>query len=126
MKCEKTKCGSVKAKAKKSDKCASLKGKALCLEGLVEYSDDSIVSKTLVDSKAGTMTLFAFDAGQKLSEHSAPYDAAVQVLDGSVALKIGGKAVKASTGQLVIMPANIPHSVTAKERFKMLLTMIRG
>lgn len=126
MKCEKSKGVSGKAKGKKSDTVASLKGKALCLEELVDYSDDSIVSKTLVDSKAGTMTLFAFDAGQKLSEHSAPYDAAVQVLDGAVALTIAGKTVKASKGQLVIMPATIPHAVTAKERFKMLLTMIRG
>ena len=92
----------------------------------VSYARDSIVSRTIAESSAGTMTLFAFDAGQGLSEHSAPYDALVQVLDGEVELKIGGKRVVARRGQLVIMPANVPHAVQAAKKFKMLLTMLRA
>jgi len=96
------------------------------LEGLVEYAQDSIVSKTILDKPVGTITLFAFDEGQKLSEHTAPYDAVVQVLDGRGQLTIGGTPVTVAAGQIVIMPGNVPHSVTADERFKMLLTMIRA
>ena len=100
--------------------------KAHDLAALVDYSEDSIVSRTLAENRAGSLTLFAFDEGQGLSEHSAPYDAVVQVLDGAVELIIGGKPVKAQTGQLVVMPANIPHAVKATTRFKMLLTMLRA
>ena len=96
------------------------------LEGLVEYAQDSIVSKTILDKPVGTITLFAFDEGQKLSEHTAPYDAVVQVLDGRGQLTIGGEPVTVAAGQIVIMPGNVPHSVTADERFKMVLTMIRA
>jgi quercetin dioxygenase-like cupin family protein len=96
------------------------------LNGLVEYAPDSIVSKTIVDKRAGTVTLFAFDAGQQLSEHTSPYDAVVQVIDGRARLTIGGEAVAVSAGQIVIMPGNVPHAVAAEERFKMLLTMIRA
>jgi len=92
---------------------------------LVEYADGSIVSRAIVKAKAGTVTLFAFDAGQNLSEHTAPFDAMVQVLDGEAELTVGGETFIAGTGQLVIMPAGIPHAVTAVKRFKMLLTMIR-
>jgi len=99
--------------------------KAIALAEEVEYRSGSIVSKTLLDKKAGSLTLFAFDAGQGLSEHVSPYDAVVQVLDGNAELTIGGKTVKAGTGNLVIMPANVPHAVKANESFKMLLTMIR-
>ena len=95
------------------------------LSDLIQYADDSVVSKTILDKKVGTLTLFAFDAGQGLSEHQAPYDAVVQIIDGNALLTIGGKDIQVSTGQLIIMPANIPHSVTANEKFKMLLTMIR-
>jgi len=91
----------------------------------IQYAEGAVVSKTLVDKKPGTLTLFAFDAGQGLSEHSAPFDAIVQVLDGEVEINIGGDKVAASAGQLVIMPANVPHSLRAVSRFKMLLTMIR-
>jgi quercetin dioxygenase-like cupin family protein len=101
-------------------------GKSQGLVSLIEYSDDSIVSKTILDTPAGTITLFAFDKGQKLSEHTAPYNAVVQVLDGSAHLTIGGKNVTVPAGQIIIMPANVPHSVVAKEKFKMLLTMIRA
>jgi quercetin dioxygenase-like cupin family protein len=96
------------------------------LPDLVAYAKGSIVSRTILDSKAGTLTLFAFDAGQKLSEHSAPFDATVVVLDGTVHLTIGGKPITATAGQTVLMPANVPHAVDAVERFKMLLIMIRG
>jgi quercetin dioxygenase-like cupin family protein len=101
-------------------------GKGQRLSDLVEYSEDSIVSKTILDKPVGTITLFAFDKGQKLSEHTAPYDAVVQVLDGKARLTIGGKDEKVSEGQIIIMPANISHAVNAEERFKMLLTMIRA
>ena len=96
------------------------------LAALVEYSDDSIVSKTILDKPAGTLTLFAFDKGQKLSEHTAPYDAVVQILDGQASLTIGGEEKGVSAGEVIIMPGNVPHSVTAREKFKMLLTMIRA
>lgn len=101
-------------------------GKNQELVSLIEYSPDSIVSKTVVDTPAGTITLFAFDKGQKLSEHTAPYNAVVQVVDGSAELTIGGKKVTVPAGHVIIMPANVPHSVNAKEKFKMLLTMIRA
>jgi len=96
------------------------------LASLVEYAADSIVSKTILDKSVGTITLFAFDKGQKLSEHTAPYDAVVQVLDGSAQLTIGGKDVRVLAGEIIIMPANVQHAVAAEERFKMLLTMIRA
>lgn len=101
------------------------KAKAISLKDFVNYSKASVVSKTLVDKKAGTLTLFSFAKGQGLSEHAAPYDAIVQVLDGKAELVIGGKPVKALPGQIVIMPANVPHAVRAVTKFKMLLTMIR-
>ena len=95
------------------------------LVSLVDYTADSIVSMTILDKPAGTITLFAFDKGQKLSEHTAAYDAVVQVLDGNARLTIGGKDTEVSAGEIIIMPANIPHTVNAKEKFKMLLIMIR-
>ncbi|MFA4835877.1 MAG: cupin domain-containing protein [Dehalococcoidia bacterium] len=98
---------------------------AIDLAAWVEYSPGSVVSKTLVNKKAGTLTLFSFDADQGLSEHSAPFDALVQVLDGEVEITLGGKPVRAKAGQIVLMPANVPHSLQAVTRFKMLLTMIR-
>ncbi len=100
-------------------------GQGQQLAELVEYSTDSIVSKTILDKPVGTITLFAFDEGQKLSEHTAPYDAVVQVLDGKTRLTIGGQNQEVSEGQIIIMPANVPHAVNAEGRFKMLLTMIR-
>jgi len=92
----------------------------------VDYSEGAIVSRTLLDRKSGTLTLFAFDQGQSLSEHTAPFDAVVQVLDGEALLVIGGDEVRTTAGELVIMPAHVPHSVHAEKRFKMLLTMIRS
>ena len=102
-----------------------LKGVGLALAAEVSYADGAIVSKTLLDKKSGTLTLFAFDAGQGLSEHTSPYDATVYVLDGEATLHIGGETLKVPTGQMVIMPADVPHDVRAEEKFKMLLIMIR-
>jgi quercetin dioxygenase-like cupin family protein len=99
---------------------------ARALAGLVEYGDGAVVSRTLSRSKAGTLTVFAFDAGQELSEHTAPFDAWIQVLEGEAELIIGGRSVPATAGELVLMPADIPHAVKAPARFKMLLTMFRA
>ena len=102
-----------------------LRGRAIDLADFIGYSKGAVVSKTLLNKKTGTLTLFAFDKGQGLSEHTAPFDATVQILDGEAELTIAGKPVKAKAGQLVIMPASIPHAVHAAKRFKMLLIMIR-
>ncbi len=101
-------------------------GRSEELVSLVEYAVDSIVSKTILDKPAGTITLFAFDKGQNLSEHTAPYDAVVQVLDGAAMITIDGKDINVSAGEIIVMPGNIRHAVKANERFKMLLTMIRA
>ncbi len=101
-------------------------GKGQKMLELIEYANDSIVSKTLLDKSADTITLFAFDQGQKLSEHTVPYDAVVQILDGKARITIGGEQKEVSQGQIIIMPANVPHAVNAGEKFKMLLTMIRA
>jgi len=100
-------------------------GKANNLKKLVEYVDGSVVSRTIKKSQFTTMTAFAFDKGQELSEHTAPFDAFVLVIDGKVKLVIGGKDVVASEGEIVLMPADIPHGVVADERFMMLLTMVK-
>jgi len=92
---------------------------------LVDYAEGAVVSRTLAEAEGGSITLFAFDAGQGLSEHSAPFDAFVHVLDGRAELTVGGEVVRVGAGQLVLMPAGVPHSVRAPERFKMLLTMLR-
>lgn len=113
-------------KRTKSSVLEACVARAQDLDGLVEYAADSIVSKTILDKPVGTITLFAFDAGQQLSEHTAPYDAVVQVIDGVGRLTIGGAQVTVSAGEIVVMPGNVPHAVTAAERFKMLLTMIRA
>jgi quercetin dioxygenase-like cupin family protein len=102
-----------------------LKGQAISLAEHIDYAEGGIVSKTLLNKKAGTLTLFAFDSGQGLSEHTSPYDATVQILEGEGKLTIGGEIVTAKAGQLVIMPANVPHDVQAEKPFKMLLIMIR-
>jgi quercetin dioxygenase-like cupin family protein len=96
------------------------------MAALVEYQPGSVVSRTLVKRPTGTVTLFAFDAGQELSEHTAPFDALVQLVDGEVELTIGGRPVRLAAGQAVVMPAGVPHAVRAVERFKMLLTMVRS
>lgn len=91
----------------------------------VAFAPGAIVSRTIAKTKGGTLTLFAFDAGQELSEHTAPFDAFVTVLDGAAELVIGGTPVAAARGETVLMPAHVPHAVRARERFKMLLSMVR-
>ena len=93
---------------------------------LIAYQEGSVVSRTLIDKKAGTVTLFAFDEGQGLSEHTAPYDALVHVLEGEVDVTISGKTVRLKGGEVTIMPANETHALSAVSRFKMLLTMVRS
>ncbi len=95
------------------------------LNDLVEYQDGSVVSNTLVKKEKGTVTLFAFDAGEGLSEHTAPFDALVQVVDGEADVSVGTEKHCVSHGEVLLLPADIPHSVQATKRFKMLLTMIR-
>lgn len=96
------------------------------LTGLVEYAEGAVVSRTLVKNNAGTITLFSFAHGQGLSEHSAPFDAYVEILDGKADITIGGNKVTASAGDFLIMPANIPHALQSVTNFKMLLVMIKG
>jgi quercetin dioxygenase-like cupin family protein len=103
-----------------------LKGTAFHLEGFVDYADGSVVSKTLLKMDTGNLTLFAFDAGQGLSEHTVPFDAVVYILDGKAKITIGGAPRTVAQGEMLIMPANISHALHAEERFKMLLIMIRG
>ena len=96
------------------------------LVDLVSYQTGSIVSKTLIERKAGTVTLFAFGEGQGLSEHTAPFDALVYILDGEAEVTISGKPIGLKEGEMVVMPANHPHALKATRRFKMLLTMIKA
>lgn len=98
----------------------------LPLAAMTDYAAGAVVSRTILDKKAGTLTLFAFAEGQGLSEHTAPYDATVQVLDGEGVFTVGGVEHLVRTGEALIMPANIPHEVRARTPFKMLLIMIRG
>ena len=100
-------------------------GKAMTLDKTVEYSKGSIVSKTIVEKKTGTVTLFAFDEGQNLSEHTAPFDAIVQIIEGEGEIIINNESHDVNKGEMIIMPANIPHAVNAKKQFKMLLIMIK-
>ncbi|MEK7714343.1 MAG: cupin domain-containing protein [candidate division NC10 bacterium] len=96
------------------------------LVDLVGYQDGAVVSRTVLKQPAGNVTLFAFDAGQELSEHTVAYDALVQVLDGEAEITIDGRPHRLRAGDLILMPANKPHAVRAPARFKMLLTMIRS
>ncbi len=99
---------------------------AMELTDLVKYQPSAVVSKTIIDKQTGTVTLFAFDEGQGLSEHTAPFDAMVQVLDGEVEIRISGNPHAVKAGQVIIMPAGAPHALKAVTPFKMLLTMIRS
>jgi len=92
---------------------------------LADYQEGSVVSRTIINKKTGTVTFFAFDEGQDLSEHTAPFDALVYILDGEAEITISGKPVKVSEGEMLIMPANQPHALKAIKRFKMVLTMMR-
>jgi quercetin dioxygenase-like cupin family protein len=98
----------------------------LHLVDLVAYQEGAVVSRTLISQKTGTVTLFGFDAGQELSEHTVPYDALVQVLAGETEITIAGQPRRLKTGDAIIMPANDPHAMKALTQFKMLLTMIRS
>jgi quercetin dioxygenase-like cupin family protein len=104
----------------------SLVGRAIDLKELIAYQEGSVVSRTLNDKKVGTITLFAFGEGQGLSEHTAPYDAFVEIVDGEADITIAGTDHRVTAGQFFIMPANQPHALRAVTRFKMLLVMIRA
>ena len=101
------------------------RSEVLNMAELVSYQDGSVVSHQITKAEAGNVTLFAFDKGQELSEHTAPFDALVHVLDGETEIRISGKPFHLKTGDAIIMPADEPHAVRATQRFKMLLTMIR-
>jgi len=103
-----------------------LSGIPLNYPNLVDYQDGSIVSRAVIEKEAGTVTLFAFDKGQKLSPHSAPYDALLQIVEGTGLVVIDKKEFRLGAPAAIIMPANIPHAVRAPEKFKMLLTMIKS
>ena len=96
------------------------------LSDMVEYQAGAVVSRTLIDKKTGTLTLFSFDAGQGLSEHTAPFDALVYLLDGEAEVTISGKPFHLHTGEIIIMPAGEPHALKATKRFKMMLVMVRS
>ena len=100
--------------------------KILDLHNFVEYNEGAVVSKTIIKKTAGTLTLFAFDKGQALSTHAAPFDALVQVLEGEVDIEISGKSYILKDGQSIIMPANEPHGLKALTKFKMMLVMIKS
>jgi quercetin dioxygenase-like cupin family protein len=95
------------------------------MAALVDYQSGTVLSRTIVERNAGTVTLFAFDKGQGLSEHTAPFDALVYVIDGEVDITISGQSTRLKAGEAVIMPANKPHALKALERFKMVLVMIK-
>ncbi len=99
---------------------------ATTMADAVQYQSGSIVSRELIKRETGTITLFAFDRGQGLSEHTAPFDAFVQILEGDAQVIIGGEERRVKTGQMIVMPANVPHALNAKEPFKMMLVMIRS
>jgi quercetin dioxygenase-like cupin family protein len=103
-----------------------LKSNVFSFADSVEYADGAIVSKTVLKKQTGNISLFAFDKGEALSEHTAPFDALIQVVDGRGEVIIGGKSYFLETSQSIIMPENIPHAVKAVERFKMVLTMIKS
>ncbi len=102
-----------------------LEAKATLLLELINYQADSVVSRTIIDRGAGTVTIFAFDKDQGLSEHTAPYDAIVQILEGEAKVTVSGKPIIVKQNEITIMPANHPHALFAVTQFKMLLTMIK-
>lgn len=106
-------------------KVKDLEGKAIELDKLLDYQEDAIVSREIIKKDTGTVTLFAFDKGQGLSEHTAPFDALVYILDGEADIRIAGKSHLVKKGHMIIMPANKTHSLKAIKRFKMLLVMIK-
>ena len=113
-------------KSKNSEKNETFIAQNVKLSELIGYQADSVVSRTIIDKKAGTVTLFAFDVGQGLSEHTAPYDAIIYILDGEADVVISGKPVRLKKGEFTIMPSNEPHALSAVTRFKIILIMIRS
>ncbi|MGB8233008.1 MAG: cupin domain-containing protein [Methanobacterium sp.] len=103
-----------------------LKSKPVNIENLIEYQEDSVVSREIIRKETGTVTIFAFDKGEGLSEHTAPFDAMVQIVDGTAEIIISGNINVVKTGEMIIMPGNLPHALNAVDRFKMILTMIRS
>jgi quercetin dioxygenase-like cupin family protein len=101
-------------------------GEALELSGLVSYTESGIASRVILRSRGGNVTLFSFDAGQELSEHTAPFDALVMVLEGALTLTVGGTPVRAIAGSAVRLPANVPHAIESPARSKMVLVMLGG
>jgi len=108
------------------EKKENLIGKALNFKNLVEYNTSSIVSRSIIDDKAGRITLFAFDAGEKLSPHLTPYDALIQIVEGEGEIIIDDKSHMVKEGEFIILPKHIMHAVNANKRFKMLLTLIKS
>lgn len=109
-----------------NDQTGLVSAQPVVATGLVSYQQAAVVSRELLRSRAGTVTVFAFDAGQGLSEHTAPFDALVHVLEGEVEITISGKPYRLGAGEMILMPANAPHALRAITRFKMLLTMLRA
>jgi quercetin dioxygenase-like cupin family protein len=103
-----------------------MKAKPLNIKDLIDYHDAAVVSREIIRKETGTVTIFAFDKGEGLSEHTAPFDAMVQVIDGAAEIIISGQKNRVDTGEMIIMPGNVPHALNAIERFKMVLTMIRS
>ncbi|MDH4273360.1 MAG: cupin domain-containing protein [Candidatus Aminicenantes bacterium] len=114
------------AAIKKQETAAGLKAQMLSVIDLVDYQPGSVVSREIISQKTGTVTVFAFDQGQGLSEHTAPFDALVQVIDGEAEVTISGKKHRLTSGQMIIMPANESHALKALQPFKMMLVMIRS
>jgi quercetin dioxygenase-like cupin family protein len=102
------------------------KAKPFNVENLIDYQENAVVSREIIRKETGTVTIFAFDKGEGLSEHTAPFDAMVQVVDGTAEIIISGNKNIVEKGELIIMPGNVPHALNAVERFKMVLTMIRS
>jgi quercetin dioxygenase-like cupin family protein len=103
-----------------------LKSKPFNIENLIDYQENSVVSREIIRKETGTVTIFAFDKEEGLSEHTAPFDAMVQVVDGTAEIIISGNKNVVKSGEMIIMPGNVPHALNAVERFKMVLTMIRS
>jgi len=112
---------------KKGEKLGSFsKSQAVKLAGLADYQKGSVVSRAIIDKKCGTVTFFAFDEGQRLSEHTAPYDALLYILKGEAEIVVSGTTTRVEAGEMLMIPANKPHALVATKRFKMILIMIRS
>jgi len=114
------------AEEQEQSKKTNTKAQTMKMIGFAEYQEGSIVSRTLIDKKAGTVTFFAFDQGQGLSEHVAPFDAVVSILDGEAEVEISGKTHCLRAGEMIILPAKKPHALKATKKFKMMLIMIKA